>query len=192
MKNIDLLVRLLEEAGVRWVFGVPSGPVLPLIEALRKSPVDYILTASETSAGFMASTIGALTGVPGVCVSTLGPGATNLATGVGCAWLDRSPLIAITCNVATSWIERRTQMRIDHHCLFRPLTKATYSLQAGQMGPLLAEAISLASAEPPGPVHLDLPEDVCLAEATEVPEGDGTRTKLPDISEETFRHVSDA
>jgi acetolactate synthase-1/2/3 large subunit len=192
MKSIDLLVRLLEETGVRWVFGVPSGPVLPLIEALRKSPVDYVLTATETSAGFMASTIGALTGVPGVCVSTLGPGATNLATGVGCAWLDRSPVIAITCNVATPWIERRTQMRIDHHCLFRSLTKATYSLQAGQMGHLLAEAISLASAEPPGPVHLDLPEDVCLAEATEVPEGDATRTKLPDISEETFQHVSDA
>ena len=192
MKNIDLLVSMLEEAGARWVFGVPSGPVLPLIEALRNSPVDYVLTASETSAGFMAATIGALTGVPGVCVSTLGPGATNLATGVGCAWLDRSPLIAITCNVATYWIQRRTQMRIDHHCLFRPLTKATYSLQADRMGNLMAEALILASAEPPGPVHLDLPEDVCSAEATEVSEVNGPRAKLPDISEETFQHVSAA
>ncbi|MCH7914389.1 MAG: thiamine pyrophosphate-binding protein, partial [Deltaproteobacteria bacterium] len=192
MKSIDLLVRMLEEAGVRWVFGVPSGPVLPLIEALRNSPVDYVLTASETSAGFMATTIGGLTGVPGVCVSTLGPGATNLATGVGCAWLDRSPLIAITCNVATYWIHRRTQMRIDHHCLFRPLTKATYALRADRMGNLMAEAFILASAEPPGPVHLDLPEDVCLAEATEVPEVNGPRPKLPDISEETFQHVSAA
>ncbi len=192
MKNIDLLVQVLEKTGVRWVFGVPSGPVLPLIEALRNSPVDYVLTASETSAGFMAATIGGLTGVPGVCVSTLGPGATNLTTGVGCAWLDRSPLIAITCNVATPWMERRTQMRIDHHSLFKPLTKASYSLRSGQMGHLLAKAISLAGAEPPGPVHLDLPEDVCSAEATEAPEAIGTRTKLPDISEETFQHVSAA
>jgi acetolactate synthase-1/2/3 large subunit len=84
MKNAELIVRTLETAGVRWVFGVPSGPVLPLIEALRGGPVDYVLTASETSAGFMAATVGALTGIPGVCVSTLGPGATNLATGVGC------------------------------------------------------------------------------------------------------------
>jgi hypothetical protein len=127
-ENSDLLVRLLEEAGVRWVFGIPSGPVLPFIESLGRSPVQFILTASETSAGFMAATVGYLTGIPGVCVSTLGPGATNLATGVGCAWLDRSPVIAITCNVATRWLERHIQMRIDHHTLFKPLTKATVSL----------------------------------------------------------------
>lgn len=93
MKNADVIVRTLERAGVKWVFGVPSGPVLPLIEALRESPVQYVLTASETSAGFMASTVGALTGTPGVCVSTLGPGATNLATGIGAAWLDSAPVI---------------------------------------------------------------------------------------------------
>ncbi|MGH7874508.1 MAG: thiamine pyrophosphate-binding protein, partial [Candidatus Binatia bacterium] len=80
MNNSDLIVQLLKEAGVRWVFGVPSGPVLPLIEALRQSSVPFILTASETSAGFMASAVGYLTGVPGVCVSTVGPGATNLST----------------------------------------------------------------------------------------------------------------
>lgn len=120
MKNVELIVRMLQEAGVRWVFGVPSGPVLPLIEALRQSDVRYVLTASETSAGFMASAVGHLPGTPGVCVVTLGPGATNLATGVGAAWLDRSPVIAITCNVPTPWLNRRIQMRIDHHALFRP------------------------------------------------------------------------
>ena len=134
MKNVELLVRTLEKAGVRWVFGVPSGPVLPLIEALRESSMDFVLTASETSAGFMAATVGALTGVPGTCVSTLGPGATNMATGVGCAWLDRYPLIAITCNVETSWIDRRVQMRIDHHALFKPITKGTYALRSGGLG----------------------------------------------------------
>ena len=129
MNNSDLIVRMLQEAGVRWVFGVPSGPVLPLIEALRQSSHPFVLTASETSAGFMATAVGYLTGVPGVCVSTVGPGATNLTTGVGCAWLDRAPVLAITCNVATPWLERRIQMRIDHHALFKPLTKATLSLR---------------------------------------------------------------
>ncbi len=167
MKNAELIVRLLEEAGVRWVFGVPSGPVLPLIEALRQSDVDYVLTASETSAGFMATTVGQLTGVPGVCVSTVGPGATNLATGVGAAWLDGAPVLAITCTVPTPWLERRIQMRIDHHALFQPLTKATIPLRPENVGVAIRDAIAIASEEVPGPVHLDLPEDVAIAQAVE-------------------------
>jgi acetolactate synthase-1/2/3 large subunit len=151
MTTAELLVRMLAEAGVRWVFGIPSGPVLPLIEALRRSSIEFVLTASETSAGFMAETVGALTGVPGVCVSTLGPGATNLTTGVGSAWLDRSPLIAITCNVATPWLHRRVQMRIDHHALFQPLTKATFAVRAEDAAATLTRALALSSAEPPGP-----------------------------------------
>lgn len=163
MNNSELIVRALERSGVRWVFGVPSGPVLPLIDALGPSSVQFILTASETSAGFMAAAVGYLTGVPGVCVSTVGPGATNLATGVGCAWLDREPLLAITCNVATPWLERRIQMRIDHHALFRPLTKATFSFHGSPVEKTVSDAIAIATAEPPGPVHLDLPEDIALA-----------------------------
>jgi acetolactate synthase-1/2/3 large subunit len=163
MNNSDIIVRTLENAGVRWVFGMPSGPVLPLIDALRRSSIAFILTASETSAGFMASAIGCLTGVPGLCVSTVGPGATNLTTGVGCAWLDRAPLLAITCNVGTRWLERRIQMRIDHHALFQPLTKASFSFREGAVEKTLGEALALATEEPPGPVHLDLPEDVAQA-----------------------------
>jgi acetolactate synthase-1/2/3 large subunit len=162
MNNSEAIVRALEQAGVRWVFGVPSGPVLPLIEALRESPVDFILTASETSAGFMATAAGYLTGIPGVCVSTVGPGATNLTTGVGCAWLDRAPVIAITCNVARPWLDRRIQMRIDHHALFKPLTKATFSLDQLSVSETMRRAISVATDEPPGPVHLDLPEDIAV------------------------------
>ncbi len=166
MNNAELIVHLLEKAGVRWVFGIPSGPVLPLIEALRKSSIDYVLVANEASAGFMASTVGVLTGVPGVCAATLGPGATNMATGVGAAWLDRTPLLAITCNVGTGWLGRRIQMRIDHHALYRPLTKASLPLRVENVEASLASALSLALAEPPGPVHLDLPEDVAVARAT--------------------------
>ena len=90
-----------------------------------------------------------MTSVPGVCISTLGPGATNLSTGVGAAWLDRTPLIAITCNVPTSWLERRIQMRIDHHALFQPLTKASLPLREGHVAESLSKALVLACAEPP-------------------------------------------
>ena len=165
MKNVDLIAQTLEKAGVKWVFGVPSGPVLPIINALEKTSISYVLTANETSAGFMATTVGSLTGVPGVCLSTLGPGATNMATGVGCAWLDGAPVIAITCNVPTPWLDRRIQMRIDHHALYAPITKATLPLRTDNVAATLAEALSIACAEMPGPVHLDLPEDVGEAEA---------------------------
>ena len=182
MKNVELIARMLEAAGVRWAFGVPSGPVLPLIEALRHSAIDYVLCASETSAGFMATAVGQLTGKPGVAVSTLGPGATNLATGIGCAWLDGAPVLAITCNVPTPWLERRVQMRIDHHQLFQPLTKATLPLRVDRVAGPLAQAIALACSEVPGPVHLDLPEDVSLAQATEAPQLTQSQNSLADIS----------
>ena len=192
MKNCDLLVRMLEEAGVRWVFGVPSGPVLPLIESLRQSSVQFILTASETSAGFMAATVGYLTGIPGVCASTLGPGATNLTTGVGCAWLDRSPVLAITCNVATPWLERHIQMRIDHHTLFKPLTKASWSFANGDVGEILAKAANMAVSEPPGPVHLDLPEDVAVATARETRRRSIPTPSLPNFSTELKEKIAAA
>ena len=166
-------MRMLEEAGVSWVFGVLATGAAT-IESLRQSSVQFILTASETSAGFMAATVGYLTGTPGVCASTLGPGATNLTTGVGCAWLYRSPVRAITCNVATPWLERHIQMRIDHHTLFKPLTKASLSFTNGDVGEILAKALNIAVSEPPGPVHLDLPEDVAVAMATEPDESGRT------------------
>lgn len=192
MTNSDLIVHILEQAGVRWVFGVPSGPVLPLIDALRRSQVQFVLTASETSAGFMASVVGYLTGVPGVCVSTVGPGATNLTTGVGCAWLDRAPVLAITCNVGTAWLERRIQMRIDHHALFQPLTKANFSFRAGAIEKTLSQALAIATGEPPGPVHLDLPEDVAQAAGVELPAPRSAPTGLPDLSRKIAETIATA
>jgi acetolactate synthase-1/2/3 large subunit len=192
MKNVELLVRTLENAGVRWVFGIPSGPVLPLIEALRKSSIEFVLTASETSAAFMASAIGYLTGVPGVCASTLGPGATNLTTGVGSAWLDRAPLLALTCNVATPWLQRRIQMRIDHHALFKPLTKASFSLSDGRIKEKLVEALDIAISEPPGPVHIDLPEDVADGLAAEASVQAKRPSQLPDRSHDVARSIAAA
>ncbi|HEX5606101.1 MAG TPA: thiamine pyrophosphate-binding protein, partial [Candidatus Binatia bacterium] len=192
MNNSDLIARALEQAGVGWVFGVPSGPVLPLIEALRRTSVEFVLTASETSAGFMASAVGYLTGIPGVCVSTVGPGATNLTTGVGCAWLDRLPLLALTCNVPSAWLERRIQMRIDHHELFRPLSKASISLCRDSVVKSIERAMTLARQEPPGPVHVDLPEDVALADATECSKAESSPAGVQDRSSEVVEIVQDS
>src|SRR5262249_12757078 len=167
MNNADLIVATLKANGISRGFGIPSGNVLPLMEAMRKGGVEFVLTAHEGSAGFAADVSGRMTGAPGLCIATLGPGATNLATGVGCAFLDRSPMIAITCNLNRDQLGRRIQMWIDHHALFKPITKATRRLEPGSVAQTVTEAIALALSEPPGPVHLDLPEDVALAATNE-------------------------
>ncbi len=163
--NADVIAARLWAAGVRYAFGIPSGQVLALIEALRQAGITFVLVSHEGAAGFMADVTGRLTGVPGVAVATLGPGATNLTTGIGNAYLDRSPALAITGQVPTGQLGRRVQMRIDHAPLFRPLTKATLQLDAASVAETLEFALAVAVAEPPGPVHLDLPEDVAVAPA---------------------------
>src|SRR6267142_3332001 len=167
MNNADLIVATLKANGITRGFGIPSGNVLPLMEAMRAGGIEFVLTAHEGSAGFAADVTGRMTGVPALCIATLGPGATNLATGVGCAYLDRSPMIAITCNLNTDQLGRRIQMWIDHHALFAPITKATLRLEPGRIAETVAKAIQLAMSEPRGPVHLDLPEDVAVAPARE-------------------------
>src|SRR3990172_10113207 len=167
MNNADLIVRILKAAAIRHGFGVPSGNVLPLMDAMRRGGIGFVLTAHEGSAAFAADVTGRMTGVPGLCIASLGPGATNLTTGVGSAWLDRSPLIAITCTLNEAQLGRRLQRWIDHHALFQPITKATLRLRPGEIGATLTQALQLALSEPQGPVHLDLPEDVALAPATE-------------------------
>lgn len=167
MNNAELIVKTLRAAGVSHGFGIPSGNVLPLLEAMRVGGLPFVLTAHEGSAAFAADVMGRMTGAPGLCIATLGPGATNLTTGVGNAYLDRSPLLAITCNLPTAQLGRRIQMAIDHHTLFRPITKATLALREGAVASVLREALEIALSEPLGPVHVDLPEDVALAPATE-------------------------
>jgi len=167
MNNADLIVATLRANGITRGFGIPSGNVLPLMEAMRKGGVEFVLTAHEGSAGFAADVTGRMTGAPGLCIATLGPGATNLATGIGSAYLDRSPMIAITCNLNTDQLGRRIQMWIDHHALFKPITKATLPLKRGCIIETVTEAIRIALSEPQGPVHLDLPEDVALAPTNE-------------------------
>ncbi len=194
--NADLIVETLKRAGIDRGFGIPSGNVLPLIEAMRTGGIDFVLTAHEGSAGFAADVTGRITGRPGLCIATLGPGATNLATGVDDAWLDRSPMIAITCNLNTDQLGRRLQMYIDHHALFAPITKASLPLRRGNIAATLEEALRLALSEPRGPVHLDLPEDVALAPAGEdtpaTPQGEGVDPAPDSAIETAHRIIGDA
>ena len=152
------VAQALREIGVRHVFGVPSGGWVDYMEALRLTPgIEFVLTTHEGGAGMMADVCGRLTGAPGACFGTFGPGATNLATGVGGALLDRSPLIALTDEMPAHMRGRVSQMGIDHQALFRPITKNTTRLKPEAPRAILFEAARLALAEQPGPVHVGLP-----------------------------------
>ncbi len=161
----------LATAGVRRVYGYPGGEVLDLIEALRQRGLEFILTRHESAAAFMAGGEGEMTGVPGVCLATLGPGATNLVSGVADAYLDRQPLLAITGQLPADRYEISPHQRIDLGSLFRPITKLSARLTPGNAANLMDKALATAVAERPGPVHLELPSDVTTKEAAERPQG---------------------
>ncbi len=153
-----VLVDALRELGVRYVFGVPSGGWVDYMEALRTTDgIEFILTTHEGAAGMMADVCGRLGDAPGVCFGTFGPGATNLATGVGGAMLDRSPMIAFTDEMPPAMRGRTTQMGIDHQALFGPLTKKTTRLRAEAVESVLFDAAQVALEGRPGPVHVGLP-----------------------------------
>jgi acetolactate synthase-1/2/3 large subunit len=160
------LVTSLRDMGVRHVFGVPSGGWVDYMEALRTTDgIDFVLTSHEGGASFMADICGRLTGVPGVCFGTFGPGATNLSTGVGGAYLDRSPMIALTDEMPEAMRSRTVQMGIDHQALFRPITKWTTRLEAETLNETLAEAAGIAVSGRPGSVHIGLPVGLSAADA---------------------------
>ena len=156
----EQLVKTLYAQGVRYVFGIPGGPSIPYMEAMRNNGIEFVLVSNEQSAGMMADVCGRLTGVPGICHATFGPGATNLATGVGGALLDRSPLIAFTTEVKDADLGRKVQMNIDHQALYRPITKWTTRMTSGNFSQTMSQAFAVAKAEAPGPVHIGLPSNI--------------------------------
>ncbi|HUW92341.1 MAG TPA: thiamine pyrophosphate-binding protein [Bacteroidales bacterium] len=160
MTIAEYLALKLRDHGVRRFFGIPGGPSIPYMEAFRKQGIEFFLTSHESAAAVMADVTARLTGVMGVCHGTFGPGATNLSTGVGGALLDRSPLLALTSEMSDDWLNRTTQMNIDHQALYRPLTKATFRLSDENVVSVTDEALETAYAEYPGPVHIGLPTDL--------------------------------
>ena len=156
----EYLADQLFTIGVKYVFGIPGGASIPYIEAFKAAGIEFILTSNEASAGIMADVTGRLTGIPGVCHATFGPGATNISTGVGGALLDRSPVIVLTSEMDDIMIKRTTQMNINHQKLFEPLTKATFRLKADNVTDVINSAIELSRDNYPGPVHIGLPSDI--------------------------------
>jgi len=158
----------LQELGIRYVFGVPSGSWVDYMEALRATDgVEFVLVSNEASAGFMADVCWRLTGTPAACFGTFGPGACNLTTGVGCAFLDRSAMLAFTDEMSDVMLNRVTQMNIDHQTLFRSITKWTTRLKPDSVKKILYQAMQISTSEVPGPVHIGLPSGMSAFEATD-------------------------
>lgn len=170
MRASDLLVRCLEQEGVEYIFGLPGEETLHLLDSLSRSSIKLVLTRHEQGAAFMANVYGRLTGKAGVCFATLGPGATNLLTGVGDAFLDRSPLVAITGQAALSRVHKDAHQYVDVVEIFRPVTKWNARIERPENIPeMVRKAFRTAEMEKPGATHLELPEDVAAAEVDVAP-----------------------
>jgi acetolactate synthase I/II/III large subunit len=170
MKASDLLVAALENEGVERIFGVPGEENLDVLESLRGSRIELVVTRHEQSAAFMAATHGRLTGRPGVCLSTLGPGALNLATGAAYAHLGAMPMVLITGQKPIMFSRQARFQIVDVVATMRPLTKSSRQIiSAASIPTLVRDAFRVAQEERPGSVHLELPEDVAAEELADPP-----------------------
>jgi acetolactate synthase-1/2/3 large subunit len=168
-KASDLLVSALENEGVERIFAVPGEENLDVVESLRRSRIELIVTRHEQGAAFMAATHGRLTGRPGVCLSTLGPGALNFTTGAAYAHLGAMPMLLLTGQKPIKSARQGRFQIVDIVGAMRPLTKMTRQIvSAASIPTLVREAFRIATEERPGPVHLELPEDIA-AETAEAP-----------------------
>ena len=168
MKASDLFVKALENEGVEYVFGIPGEENLDFLNSLKNSKIKLILTRHEQGAGFMAATVGRLTGKPGVCLSTLGPGATNLVTPAAYANLGAMPMLMITGQKPIKKSKQGRFQIIDTVDMMRPITKYSKQIVNGNSIPSMTrEAFRIAQEERPGAVHLELPEDIAAEECEE-------------------------
>lgn len=170
MKASDLFVRCLEAEGVEYIFGVPGEENLDMLESIRTSEIKLILTRHEQGAGFMAATYGRLTGKVGVCMATLGPGATNLVTAAAYAQLGAMPMMMVTGQKPIKSSKQGQFQILNVVDMMQPLTKYTEQLVSGDAIPSrIREAFRQAEEERPGAVHLELPEDIAVEETSEKP-----------------------
>jgi acetolactate synthase I/II/III large subunit len=167
----ELFVRCLENEGVEYVFGIPGEETLDLNDAIdRSESVDFLPVRHEQGAAFMADAYGRLTGRAGVCLGTLGPGATNLVTGLADAYLDRAPVVALTGQTGLSEMHKESHQHIDIVRMMKPVTKWNARVHAPEIIPeAVRKAFAVAEREKPGATHLELPDDVMEAEAAGAP-----------------------
>ena len=197
MKASDLLVKCLEEEGVEYIFGVPGEENADFMMSLEKSKkIRFILTRHEQGAAFMAEVYGRLTGNPAGCLGTLGPGATNLITGVANSNMDRSPMLVLTGQGSTDRLHKESHQIMDVVSMFRPVTKwAVTILHPDTIPEIVRKAVRLARTEKPGAVHIELPEDIAEMETSEVPMSPRRfRRSVPDskIVDKAFALLKDA
>jgi acetolactate synthase-1/2/3 large subunit len=161
----DLLVRCLENEGVEYVFGLPGEEIVDVLDALsRSSQIRLVVTRHEQGAAFMADVYGRVSTYPGVCLATLGPGATNLITGIADAQLDRAPLVAITGQAGLERVHKESHQYLDVVQMLQPITKWNARVARAETLPeMVRKAFRLARLEKPGATHLELPEDVAAA-----------------------------
>jgi acetolactate synthase-1/2/3 large subunit len=192
MKGAELLVAALENEGVNHIFGIPGEENLDVIEAIRNSSIELVLTRHEQAAVFMAATYGRLTGKPGVCITTLGPGALNLTTGAAYALLGAMPLIMITGQKGVlSSHQARFQM-VNTVATMHPLTKMSRQIISPSMIPtIVREAFHLALEESPGPVHLELPEDIAAEKIKKVALIPSHTIECPVASEQALNRAAE-
>jgi acetolactate synthase-1/2/3 large subunit len=168
-KGSDLLVAALENEGVERIFGVPGEENLAVVESLRRSSIQLVVTRHEQAAAFMAATYGRLTGKPGVCIATLGPGALNLTTGAAYALLGAMPMVMITGQKAIHTARQARFQIVDIVGAFKPITKLSRQIAGNASIPaVVRDAFRVAMEERPGPVLLELPEDVASEDAPDL------------------------
>ena len=192
MKASELFVTCLENEGVRYIFGVPGEENLDLMEALASSAqITFVTTRHEQGAAFMANVYGRLSTYPGVCLATLGPGATNLVTGIADAFLDRAPLVALTGQAARSCGFKESHQYIDIMRMLAPITKWNARIEQPEGIPeIVRKAFRLARMEKPGATHIELPEDVA-AEAIDALPMPVRRTTYPQAPLESLERAAD-
>jgi acetolactate synthase-1/2/3 large subunit len=192
MNVAQLLVRCLENEGVRYVFGIPGEETLDLNAALEDSEkIQFVLTRHEQAAAFMADVYGRLSSFPGVCLATLGPGATNLLTGVADAQLDRAPLVAITGQAGLERVHLESHQYIDVVQMFGPVTKWSTRISVPESVPeVVRKAFRLARIEKPGATHIELPEDVAKEEVRSAPL-EVRRTSYPQAQQEAIERAAE-
>src|SRR6476661_7217748 len=161
MKAAELFVKCLENEGVEYIFGIPGEENIDVMDALLDSPIKFVTCHHEQGAAFMADVYGRLTGKAGVCMSTLGPGATNLITGVADANMDRAPVVAIAGQGATTRMHKESHQILDLGNLFRPITKYTAQIREPEIVPeIVRKAFKVAQTEKPGAAFIDFPENI--------------------------------
>ncbi|GAB4298330.1 MAG: acetolactate synthase large subunit [Thiohalomonadaceae bacterium] len=170
MKAAQLFVRCLENEGIEYIFGIPGEENLDLMDALQDSSIKFITTRHEQGAAFMADVYGRLTGRAGVCLATLGPGATNLITGVADANMDHAPLVAVAGQAATTRLHKESHQVLDLELMFHPITKYSSRLLTPNVIPeVVRKAFKLAQTEKTGAAFIEFPENIAKYEVDESP-----------------------